>query len=147
MAGQKKKHADLVLLDQVGSDRVEEMLERGMALSAICIELKISKKALNEWLEAAPRAALLTRARARAADQLAAETLTIADEAEPDQVQKAKLRTDVRRWLAGKWDPAKYGENKGVQVQLNIGDMHLTALKSARADTIDVVSNESTNER
>ena len=145
MAGRKKQHADLVALDQVGQDHVERLLEEGKSITAICFVLGIGKRALNQWLETGDRGALLSRARARAADHLAAETLTIADEAEPDQVQKAKLRTDVRRWLAGKWDPTRYGENKGVNVQVNVGDLHLSALRSS--NVIEVVDVTPSTER
>ncbi len=136
MAGQPKRKQDLILLDQVGEDRVREMLEEGKPIARICIELKVGKKALHDWLEAPERAALLTRARTRAADLLAAETLEIADTVgeQPGEIAKAKLRTDVRRWLAGKWDPSRYGEQRGVQVQVNVGDMHLTAVRSRVVD-------------
>lgn len=149
MAGNPKKKTDLALLDQVGEDKVREMLEEGKAITRICVELGVGKRALHEWLEAPERAALLTRARTRAADLLAAETLEIADSAgeQAGEIAKAKLRTDVRRWLAGKWNPAQYGEQRGVQVNVNVADMHLTAVRNKAIDVVDVDVNEPSNER
>lgn len=138
MAGQPKKKTDLVTLDSVGADKVSELLEQGKALTDICKALGVGKKALNEWLEAPERAGLLTRARTRAADQLAAETLAIADSAGPDEVQQARLRTDVRKWLASKWAPGLYGDTK-AGVTINLNTLHGESLRRAQViETIDI---------
>lgn len=137
MAGNPKKKSDLALLDQIGADKVADLLEEGKAITEICKALKVGKRALNEWLESPERAGLLSRARARAADQLAAETLQIADEAAPEEVQVARLRTDVRKWLAAKWSPSLYGEQKGGVV-INLGSLHGESLRRVQVvETID----------
>jgi transposase-like protein len=134
MAGQPKKKADLLVLKAQGHSQVEDLLERGKPIEEICKTLKVSRKALYEWLDAPEQAGLLVRARVRAADHLAAETLTIADEVEQDPVaiQKAKLRADTRKWLASKWNAAQYGDSKGVQVNVNLGQLHLEAVKRVK---------------
>lgn len=129
MAGRPKYNADMVLLDQLGQDPVLERLEAGKSLTTICRELAVSKRALNDWLDKPEHAGLASRARARAADQLAAEVLEIADSAAPEEVNLARLRTDVRKWVAAKWNPAAYGEQRGPSVVINVGDLHLRALK------------------
>lgn len=140
MAGQPKRKTDLATLDSIGPDKVSELLEQGKALTDICKALGVGKKALNDWLESPERAGLLSRARARAADQLAAETLQIADEAAPDEVQVARLRTDVRKWLASKWAPGLYGETK-AGVTINLGTMHGESLR--RVQAVEVIDNPS----
>lgn len=137
MAGRPKRKTDLVTLDQVGESRVEELLESAMPIAQVCRELGVGKRVLYEWLEAEPRrAGLLSRARARAAHVLAEEALVISDEVDSDatEIARARLRVDTRKWLAGKWNAAQYGDQKGVQVNVNVGDMHLTAVRSRAID-------------
>ena len=131
MPGRPKRTADLALLNQVGAAKVEELLEKALPIETICKDLGVSKKALYDWLDAPEQAGLFTRARARAADHLAVETLAIADDVAEDQaaIAKARLRTDTRKWLASKWNAAQYGDSKGVQVNLNLADLHLQAVK------------------
>lgn len=144
MPGRPKMRADIALLNEMGKAKVEEMLETAMPLETICKELKVSKRALYEWLDAPEQAGLFSRARARAADHLAVETLAIADEvpAEAAEIQRARLRTDTRKWLASKWNQAQYGDSKGVQVNINLADLHLQAVKTVKpvhgADTLTI---------
>jgi hypothetical protein len=73
---------------------------------------------------------------------LAEETLSIADEAQhavsAHEVAAAKLRIETRRHLAGVWNRDQYGEQKGPQVQVNIGALHLDALRQA-ASVVEAV--------
>lgn len=140
MAGNPKTRADLVLLSEQGRDKIEELLEAGRPLEDITKVLNVSRKALYRWLDAPEQAGLLTRTRARAADRLAAETLDIADTVAEDQaaIAKAKLRNEARRWVASKWNPQAYGDQKGVNVQINLADLHLTAVRQAADNVLDV---------
>ena len=136
MAGNPKKKQDLILLGQLGQEPIGERLEQGKSLTAICTEFGISKKALNEWLEMPEQAGLLSRARVRASHELVNETLEIADTATPEQAQVARLRIEARRWVASKWNASAYADQKNAQVIVNIGDLHLRALKDPPVITI-----------
>ena len=114
-----------------------ERLEAGKSIATICKELGVSKKALHEWLESPERAGLASRARVRAAREFAAETIEIADTAKPEEVAVARLRIESRRWVAAKWNAAEFGDNKTPQVVVNIGDLHLRALKQTPTITIE----------
>lgn len=140
MAGNPKKKTDVAKLETLGRDAVGDLLEQGKSLTDICKTLAVSKRALNDWLEAPEQSGLLSRARARAADQLAAETLEIADQATPEETQVARLRTDVRRWLASKWAPSVYGEQKGNLVNISLHGMHGNSLRKISAEVIDVIA-------
>ncbi|MDE2426916.1 MAG: hypothetical protein KGO96_13535 [Elusimicrobia bacterium] len=53
------------------------------------------------------------RAKARLADRMVEEVVTIADEADPTTmkgIEHARTRMDARKWAAGKLSPKKYGE-------------------------------------
>jgi len=130
MPGRPKRKQDLILLEKIGEEPVAELLESAMPIAEVCRQLKVGKRALMEWLESEPeRAGLLSRARARAAHHLAEQALDIADDVD-GETQRDRLRVDTRKWLAAKWNPKEYSEQKqGVAVQVNIGDMHLDALR------------------
>ena len=50
------------------------------------------------------------------------------------EVSLVQGRAKFRMWLAGRLDPERYGEKKqGVEVNLNIGDLHLSAVKAVKA--------------
>lgn len=67
-----------------------------------------------EWFTT-EHAGLYERALAIQADEDARDAVEIADGASEDDVAPRKLRADVRRWRASKWDRARYGDQ--VQVQ------------------------------
>ena len=137
MAGRPKRSADLqVLAEQpaVGA-RVIEMLGEGKQLARICEATGLSKAALMEWLEETPeRAAMASRARARAATVLVDEAIEIADEVDaehPGEINKAKIRIGVRQWVAERWNRQAYGAPSAqANVTINLGSVHLDALRS-----------------
>lgn len=136
MAGQKKTKNGLTLLaSESGKERLLQLAEQGMSIDGIAAEMQIPRGSINKWLDAAENSALFARARTRAADALATETLEIADNVEEDPVaiQKAKLRSDNRKWIAAKWDAARYGDQKqGVNVNISLGELHLRAVKTVK---------------
>ena len=44
--------------------------------------------------------------------------LAIADVATDEDVAVAKLQTDVRKWISGKWDRDRYGESSKVALDV-----------------------------
>jgi len=129
MAGNKKKHHDMALLDTLPKDQLQNMFESGMSEARICMQLGISKKALTEWLDRPEQESFLTHARARAADHLVSETIEIADESSIEEVQKARLRVQTRQWVAERWNPAAYAQNKMPSVTVNLANLRLDALR------------------
>ena len=140
MAGNKKKNADLVLLDSLPRDQIQNLFEAGMSETRICMKLGIGKKALTEWLDRPEQEGFLSRVRARAADNLVGQMLDIADETDYQEVQKAKLRVQTRQWIAERWNPAAYAQNKMPSVQVNLSGMRLDALRH-----IEVIEEVSTD--
>jgi hypothetical protein len=129
MAGQKKKHADLALLDTLPVDQLATLFEAGMSETRICVQLGVSKKALTEWLDRPEQEGFLSRVRARAADALVSQTIEIADETDISEVNKARLRVQTRQWVAERWNPAAYAQNKMPSVTVNLANLRLDALR------------------
>jgi hypothetical protein len=130
MPGRPKTRRDLELLEDLPDDMVFAMFEAGKPVSVICYELGIGRRALEKWIEENDRDDMIARARAKAADELACETLAIADSADPEHAAHARVRIQTRQWLAEKWKPSVYGA-KQAQVQVNIHSMRMDALRHA----------------
>lgn len=79
----------------------------------------------------------LVRAREVGAAAMASDTIDLADELvllpKADPVQVAKLQIEARRWLAGKNNARYDTQRAGVAVQVNVGALHLQALKAVAA--------------
>lgn len=131
MAGNKKKVHDMALLDTLPVEQIANMFESGMSETRVCMQLGVSKKALTAWLELPEQEGFLSRVRARAADNLVGQMLDIADETDYQEVQKAKLRVQTRQWIAERWNPASYAQNKMPSVTVNLANMRLDALRHA----------------
>lgn len=123
-----------------------ELLEQGVGIETTAERLGITRAAMIAFVETPERAERVARARARAADYLAQEALTIADEL-TGEVARDRLRVDTRKWLAGKWNPTTYGDMKQPQVQINVAELHLAAVRVHAAEEQPVVVDASTNER
>ena len=65
------------------------------------------------------------------ADAEANRLLELADGASPEDVNVVKLKTDVRKWLVGKWDRDRYGEQSKVAVDVRYQVDLLSALEEA----------------
>lgn len=138
MAGNPKRREDLMRLateHELGA-LILQRLEEGIQFARICEETGLSKAAITEWLDAPEQADRASRARARAADELVQQSLAIADEADDSSaaaVQKAKLRVSTRHWIAERWGREMYGQ-KGLEVNIELGQLHLDALRQRAAD-------------
>ena len=138
MAGQKKKHADLALLDTLPKEQIQTLFEAGISEGRICMKLGISKKALTEWLDRPEQEGFLSRTRARAADAYVSETIEIADETSIEEVQKARVRIQTRQWVAERWNPAAYAQNKMPSVTVNLANLRLDALRHGEVIEADI---------
>ncbi|MEI6283258.1 MAG: hypothetical protein WCP82_11200 [Alphaproteobacteria bacterium] len=116
---------------------VEVILDRiacGETMTTVAGGMGVSPAMLSEWLRSDPeRGALLSQARTVAAQSLAEQSLTISDGASPEGVQVARLQVETRKWLASKYDVGTFGD-KQTGVQINIGSLHLDALRKVQAD-------------
>ena len=113
-----------------GEDAILEFIASGGTISALCKVLGIGNTTFDRWVErgGAARMAAYARARVRAGQSLAEQTLEIADSATPQEAQVAKLRVDTRRWLASKMND-DYGDKQQPLVNIDLGSMALDALR------------------
>ena len=138
MVAQKLTRAGCKRLDEeFGEDWVFERVMAGRTIASLQRETGVGNRIFYTWLHGGPknnrdesRWGRYMEARRIASDTLAEETLQIADEcATAEEVAVAKLKIDTRKWLAGAMNPESYGNRPATQVNVNLGDMHIQALK------------------
>jgi hypothetical protein len=148
MPGTPKKWSDVQVLNKLPEDMVLSMFEVGKSVADICIELGVSKRALDIWIEENDLEPKITRARMRAADLMACETIKIADSIDESNPARPLHRIRTRQWIAERWDRKTYGTQSGPQITLNITDLRLNALRHAEVIedlSTDAVPKLSTN--
>jgi len=128
-----------------GFEAIISQVASGRTLSSIARELGVPRETLSNLMyRDEERGEALRAARARAADALVDDALDIADAADPTAIAKAKLQVETRQWIASKYNRAVYGSEK-AQVEINLGSLHLDALRNVREKAvIDVSPSEST---
>lgn len=139
MAGRPKFRQDMELLEELPDDMIVSMLEVGKSQTMICYELGIGRRALEQWIEDTDPN-IIARARAKAADKLAVETMTIADSMADSNPQRDVQRIRTRQWLAERWDQKTYGLQKAQQININVQDLRMAALR--HVEVIDDLSTE-----
>ena len=125
-----------------GPDVLLERIASGVTMVAIAEELGVSYGFFSARLNKLPgMKERLIEARKGRADLYADEAMRIADDApdDPNAINKAKMRIDARKWLAGVNDPERYGQ-KAAQVNISIGSLHLDALRRVQSDLATPIS-------
>jgi hypothetical protein len=92
--------------------RICEQLSQGKSLRSVC-KADDMPAASNVFLWLQRHSEFKEQyevAKAESADALTDDMLEIADNADSDNVQVARLQVDTRKWLASKLKPKKYGE-------------------------------------
>ncbi len=138
MAGTTKKRLDLVRIKTEPElvPKIVEMAESGKTMAQICYATGLSKTAIYAWQDSSPEhAELFARARARAAHDLVDEMREIADNADPEEIQKAKLMVQTRQWTAERWNKKDYGQAK-AEVAISISGLHIEALKRRHSEEV-----------
>jgi hypothetical protein len=132
----------MALLEDLPDDMIVSMFEVGKSQTQICYELGIGRRALEQWIEDTDPS-IIARARAKAADKLAVETLDIADSMADSNPQRDVQRIRTRQWLAERWDQKTYGLQKAASVNINIQDLRMAALR--HVEVVDDLSTENRN--
>ena len=136
MAGAKLTRSIGRKLSQYGEDEVFALyLKYGSVRKLLKSMPKevgtMSHGVFYEWLkETTERWSKWQAGQERRANQWAEEALEIVDSADEDNVQVARLRADMRKWLAEKFNRNQFGKPELVAaIGIQIGDEFLSSLK------------------
>jgi hypothetical protein len=154
VAGQPRRRAIAVELEirarntaddegHTALDYVSEWVESGKTLTKLALELgektgfEISVPSILGYLRKEFGGSLvdqrITNARKASGHTLAEEALQIvddADDSDANTLRKAEMQANKRLWLAERFNRTELGNDKSVAVQINVGSMHIDALRS-----------------
>lgn len=114
---------------------IEEVLSRiaqGETLASLGRELDFHPTAWGQWVrEDEGLAIAYAQARDTGHDVIAEEVMQIIDSvpAQSEEIQRAKLRAEMRLKLLAKWNPKKYGDKQTVDVGNKDGETLKTETK------------------
>lgn len=99
-------------------ERICEMLAQGHSMAEICRRKNMpAESTVYKWLaEGGAFSERYAHAREQQADLYADEIIEIADNCPPvqEEIAKAKVRIDARKWKAARLAPKKYGDRLDV---------------------------------
>jgi transposase-like protein len=140
-----QRNTDLIVA-KGGIDYVCDTLATGDNLRDIARAIGVNHHALHRWVQREENVEQYEAANRARAELIIAEIDEIVDDptlgnytdkegnirVDSGSVNRAKLRIEHRHWLAGKLDPDAYGEKDKNNVQINLNNIHLNALRSAK---------------
>ena len=116
------------------------LLQLATLLSAR-VGFAVHRKTLSravEKIDGAPE--VLAKARESGADSMVDLAIQILDEApaQREEIAKAAKRAEVRQWVASRAAPARWGDQKNVNLRVGFAAEHLDALRKVRRDELAV---------
>jgi hypothetical protein len=117
-------------LEEAGVEAVCALIVETGKTKAAADALGVSKTTMMRWLWREENRPKYEEAQRQLAEQLADETIDIADQCDPAEHSKAKLQISSRQWMASKLDKERYGDQTGPLVNVDMGNLHLGILRS-----------------
>jgi transcriptional regulator with XRE-family HTH domain len=116
--------------DEIAAEICQQIAD-GKSLRDVCKSANLpSRSTVSKWLKDEDKADFQDRygqAEIMRADNLFEDCVTIAEElpetADRDDLARAKLQIDTKKWAAGKLNPKRYGDMKQMDIknEINLG--------------------------
>ena len=145
MSGKKFEAEMMAKVETLGGPEfVLDFIGDGGTVTELCKVVGCSRSFLSRILNKRPEyRAALEEGRRLQADAFAEDSMDIVDTMaangnfRSEDVQLAKERVSVRKWMAALNNPDKYApKDKGITI--NVGNLHLDALKKVSREMLDV---------
>jgi hypothetical protein len=140
MAGKQLKKTILAdVAKKGGAEYVREMASSMTLKAWAAQEWQCSRNYLSETIRSVPEyARALEGAQSVLADAMMEENVEIADSipetASSTQIAKVREQMQARKMLAAGLNRDRYGSGPRAEITLNLGDLHLDALRKISAD-------------
>lgn len=122
---------------KANAERIFEAMRNGESLRNYCLEHGLPLTKVYEWLNSDEFRENYTDAQAARADYFFDEILNIADgcPADKEEVARAKLRIETRKFAMARMSPKKYGEKVNVDLSGATEVKHNGKINIAPTDT------------
>lgn len=132
-----KTVTDALLMRIEDTGGIEKLLIRiaeGTTLTALGQLYAVSPAVISGLLRKPEYRGKYEQAKKIAAEMWIEKGLLSVETAAPDTVGVAKLQWGAATYMASKLDPDTYADKAGVQVNVNLGQLHLDALRTINAE-------------
>jgi AraC-like DNA-binding protein len=138
------------------ADFVYDYVASGKTLVDLADEVGYSRSHISRHLNNIPEIKeALEKARLEAADALAEQTIKLADDlaarldrgedVKNERISVLREQTSSRKWWAATANPGRYGK-PDTSITINLGDLHLDALRKTRSNVIDITPAEAADD-
>lgn len=118
-----------------GEERIFDLLLSGATMSDVAREVDCSRGLLYQWMHLdEERWESYQESRRLGAYSMTDEALEILDGSNAESIQVDRERAKMRQWMAERANRADFGKEPKTQVTLNLGAIHLTAIKNTSAE-------------
>lgn len=132
MAGQPKRRAEMVKLDDKGAEQILTEIAEGRSVTDITANLGIRREQFYQWVNRRGLKEQLAAARKLQAEGLVEKVTTRLEKATPESIGVDREFAKHVQWLSGKLDRDTYGERPTVAVQVNLGEAFLQAMREGQ---------------
>ncbi|MFN7882987.1 MAG: hypothetical protein ACK5PF_08250 [bacterium] len=132
-----KTVTDALLMRIEDTGGIEKLLIRiaeGTTLTALGQTYAVSPAVLSGLLRRQEYREKYEQAKKIAAEMWVEKGMLSVETAMPETVGVAKLQWTAATYMASKLDPDTYADKAGVQVNVNLGQLHLDALRTINAE-------------
>lgn len=120
--------------DTGGMEKLLIKIAEGATLTALGQLYAVSPAVISGVLRRPEYREKYDQAKKIAAEMWVEKGLLSVETAMPETVGVAKLQWGAATYMAAKLDPDTYADKAGVQVNVNLGQMHLDALRTINAE-------------
>jgi len=107
-------------------------IENGKTITKLAKELDVSPYLVYSYLKKGNNKEQFEESRRRSAHTMVDESRDLIDDATCDNIAVRREQAKNRQWCAEKFNREAYGQTTQPAVQVNIGALHLNAMKEAR---------------
>lgn len=127
--------------------RAAELIATGVLVSVAAKSVGVTDKTLRQWAANDPQCGdVYRRAREISAGALEDEALLIARSATADSYAADRLRIDTLKWAAAKRHAREYGDKVQHDTTVNVGTLHIDALRAPITATARLASPDTEQE-
>lgn len=131
------------ILDDGGADYLFDEIASGVTVASIGARYGCTRSYVSRAINSVPEyKEAMERARIEAADALVEQGLEMVDaldgHSSTNEISATREKVNYRKFVAGSLNQNRYGTRPQNNVTVNIGDMHLDALKKINREMIEL---------
>jgi len=122
-----------------GADYLADKIGSGMTVTQLAAQYECSRSYFSRSVNEVPEyAAAMSDARHSSADALVEQGLEMVDaldgESTTQEIAATREKVQWRKFMAGSYNQARYGNRPQTNVTISVSDMHLDALRKVNSD-------------